>query len=80
MCGQWSDEGYVRNRTVDTRSRMTLGDWKRLVGEIADHRIRFILVRGGEAFLFNGIIELLQYINAKGIPLSIDTNGTILDQ
>ena len=80
MCGQWSEEGYVLNHTVDTRSRMTLADWKRLVDEIAEHKIRFVLVRGGEPFLFRGIIELLRYINAKGIFLSIDTNGTVLDR
>ena len=80
MCGQWSEEGYVFNRTVDTEQRMTLKDWKRLVDEIAHHKIRFILVRGGEPFLFKGIMELLQYINHKGIFLSIDTNGTIIDR
>jgi MoaA/NifB/PqqE/SkfB family radical SAM enzyme len=78
MCGQWSEEGYIRNRTIDTSERMTVQDWKRLVDEIALHKIRFILVRGGEPFLFNGIIELLQYIHAKGIFVSIDTNGTFL--
>jgi sulfatase maturation enzyme AslB (radical SAM superfamily) len=38
MCGQWSEEGYVLNRTVDTRSHMRLEDWKRLVDEIAANR------------------------------------------
>jgi len=79
MCGQWSEEGYILNRTIDTRQRMTLKDWKRLVDEIAHHNVRFILVRGGEPFLFKGIIELLKYIHGKGIFLSVDTNGTILD-
>lgn len=80
MCGQWSEEGYVLNRTVDTRSHMSMEDWKRLVDEIAQHKIRFVLVRGGEPFLFKGIMELLRYVNAKGIFLSIDTNGTVLDR
>ena len=80
MCGQWSEEGYILNRTIDTRQRMSLEDWKRLVVEITLHKIRFILVRGGEPFLFKGIIELLKYINSKGIFLSIDTNGTELEQ
>lgn len=80
MCGQWSAEGYVLNHTIDTRSRMKLADWKRLVDEITQHKIRFVLIRGGEPFLFKGIMELLRYINAKGLFLSIDTNGTVLDQ
>jgi len=80
MCGQWSEEGYILNRAADTRQQMTLEDWKRLVDEVAQHKIRFILVRGGEPFLFKGIIELLKYINRKGIFLSVDTNGTVLDR
>jgi radical SAM protein with 4Fe4S-binding SPASM domain len=80
MCGQWSEEGYILNRTIDTSERMGLQDWKRLVDEITCHKIRFILVRGGEPFLFKGIIELLQYIHSKGIFLSVDTNGAFLDR
>ena len=80
MCGQWSEEGYVRNRVVPTRERMQLGDWKRVVDEAAHHNIRFILVRGGEPFLFPGTMELLHYVNQKGIFLSVDTNGTLLER
>jgi MoaA/NifB/PqqE/SkfB family radical SAM enzyme len=80
MCGQWSEEGYVRNRVVAARPRMELEDWKRLVDEAAHHKIRFVLVRGGEPFLFTGIVELLQYINRKGIFVSVDTNGTLLER
>jgi MoaA/NifB/PqqE/SkfB family radical SAM enzyme len=79
MCGQWSEEGYVRNRKVAVRPRMELEDWKRLVDEVARYRVRFILVRGGEPFLFPGIMELLRYIQRKGIFLSVDTNGTLLE-
>jgi len=57
---------------------MKLADWKRLIDEAAPHDIKFILVRGGEPFLYPGIIELLEYINSKGIFVSVDTNGTVL--
>jgi radical SAM protein with 4Fe4S-binding SPASM domain len=80
MCGQWSEEGYIKNNAILSSSHLELSDWKRLVDEIAQHKIRFILIRGGEPFLFPGIIELLEYINSKGIFLSIDTNGTILNK
>ncbi len=80
MCGQWGPEGYILNRKIDTGSRMKMADWKRLVDEAARHKIKSILVRGGEPFLFQGIIELLEYINRHGIYVSIDTNGTILDR
>ncbi len=80
MCGQWSDEGYMLNRSGDLGRRMMLDDWKRLVEEASKHAVRTIIIRGGEPFLFKGIIELLRHINSKGIFVSIDTNGTLLEQ
>jgi MoaA/NifB/PqqE/SkfB family radical SAM enzyme len=59
---------------------MKLDDWKRLVDEIATHKITRVLLRGGEPFLFPGIIELLEYINSKGIHISMDTNGTMISR
>jgi MoaA/NifB/PqqE/SkfB family radical SAM enzyme len=78
MCGQWSENGYVRNHVQPADSAMKLADWKRLVDEIAGYKIRFILVRGGEPFLFPGIVQLLEYIKSKNLFISIDTNGTLI--
>jgi MoaA/NifB/PqqE/SkfB family radical SAM enzyme len=98
MCGQWSEEGYVRcgngvpaadsvanadgfgHPPAQFKQEMTLADWKRLVDELAAQRISALLLRGGEPFLFPGIIELLEYIHEKGIFISIDTNATRLAQ
>ncbi|HTX91435.1 MAG TPA: radical SAM protein [Anaerolineales bacterium] len=80
MCGQWSREGYVRNHNEILKNELTLADWKRLVDEIAAHNIPSVLLRGGEVFMFPGIIELLDYIHAKGMYISVDTNGTMLEQ
>ena len=78
MCGQWSKEGYIRNNKSVLKQEILLADWKRLVDELAAHNIPSLLIRGGEPFLFTGIIELLEYINSKGMFVSIDTNGTLL--
>ena len=78
MCGQWSEEGYIQNNTRSLRDRMGLADWQRVVSEIADQGIKSVLLRGGEPFLFPGIIALLETLNLKGIYVSIDTNGTML--
>jgi MoaA/NifB/PqqE/SkfB family radical SAM enzyme len=78
MCGQWSQEGYMHERKGSLKQEMTLADWKRLVDEVAAHHISSVLLRGGEPFLFRGIIELLEYIASKGMFTSIDTNGTML--
>ena len=80
MCGQWSDEGYMHDRKENLKQEMTLADWKRIVDELAAHTIPSLLLRGGEPFLFPDIVALLEYINAKGIFVSIDTNGTMLEK
>jgi MoaA/NifB/PqqE/SkfB family radical SAM enzyme len=80
MCGQWSPEGYMRSRGDLLDSEMVLSDWKRLADEAAENRTAAILLRGGEPFLFPGIIDLIGHIIGRGIPLSIDTNGTMLKQ
>jgi MoaA/NifB/PqqE/SkfB family radical SAM enzyme len=78
MCGQWSQEGYMHDRKDGLKQELTLADWKRLIDEIAAHGVHSVLLRGGEVSLFPDIIELLDYINARGIFISIDTNGTML--
>ena len=76
MCGQWSENGYVRRDGPGTP--MVLGDWKRIVDEMAAQGVSWVLIRGGEPFLYPGMIELLEYLRAKGLPTSVDTNGTLL--
>jgi MoaA/NifB/PqqE/SkfB family radical SAM enzyme len=78
MCGQWSEEGYINLNTDILKKEMTLADWKRVVDELADHHIASVLLRGGEVFLYPGIIELMEYIHGKGMFISVDTNGTML--
>ncbi len=80
MCGQWSEEGYIRDGTKSPTPALEVADWKRVVDEVAGHEIAFLLIRGGEPFLYPGLIELLEYIHGKGIFLSIDSNGTRLEQ
>lgn len=80
MCGQWSEEGYIKNKAIPSSPQMELDDWKRLIDEAAQYKIRFILIRGGEPFLYPGIIELVEYIHSKGIFVSIDTNGTVMSK
>jgi MoaA/NifB/PqqE/SkfB family radical SAM enzyme len=78
MCGQWSEEGYMHGRKAGLKREMKLADWKRVVDELAEHHVPSLLLRGGETFLFPGIIELIEYIHAKDMFISIDTNGTML--
>lgn len=76
MCGQWSEEGYMHDQKAN--SNLQLADWIRLGDEVADHKRDFVLLRGGEPFMFPGIIELLEHLTSRGLFVAIDTNGTLL--
>ncbi len=78
MCGQWSEEGYVRTGLRSREPVLALDDWKRLADEAAAHGISSILIRGGEPFLLPGIVELLEHLKKLGLFVSIDSNGTRL--
>ncbi len=76
MCGQWSAEGYIHCHPERMKDEMGLGEWKRVIDELAEHQIHSLLIRGGEPFIFPGILDLVEYIHAKDIFISFDTNGT----
>lgn len=78
MCGQWSQEGYIRCQPQRVEQEMALADWQLLVDELAAHKTPSVLLRGGETFLYPHIAELLEYIHDCGLFISIDTNGTRL--
>jgi len=78
ICGQWGEAGYV------PRARrgpgLPLAGWQRLVAEVAREGPAHILVRGGEPFLHPGLIPLLETIGRAGVPVSVDTAGTELEE
>lgn len=78
MCGQWSDEGYMRGEGGGPRPAMTPADWKRVVDELAEGGVGAVNLRGGEPFLFPPIIDLLDHIRARGLFSAMDTNGTMI--
>jgi MoaA/NifB/PqqE/SkfB family radical SAM enzyme len=80
MCGQWSREGYIRNHNEVLKNELGLSEWKAVVDELAAHGIASVLLRGGEVFMLPWIVELLEHIHEKGMYISIDTNGTLLEQ
>ena len=80
MCGQWSEEGYMREGEGAPKQKMQLADWKRLADELADHGVGGVLLRGGEPFLYPHIIELLEHITGRGLFVPMDTNGTQLEK
>ena len=81
VCGQWGARGYLKDAAgKDPLAELPVDVWKRLVDEVAAHAGAVIAIRGGEPFLYPGIIELLSYIKEKGLFVSMDTNGSLLSR
>jgi len=78
MCGQWSPEGYIRSGQGYRGRPLELSEWKSLADEIVRHGISSVLLRGGEPFMFPGIVPLLEHLRGLGLFVSIDSNGTRL--
>lgn len=78
MCGQWSPGGYIRTGRGHPGRPLGLEEWMRLADDAAAHGISSILLRGGEPFLFPGIVRLLEHLRGLGMFVSIDSNGTRL--
>ncbi len=78
MCGQWSEEGYVRTGRGRSGPALAIGDWKRLASEAAASGVKSILLRGGETFVFPGVLSLIEHLKELGLFVSIDSNGTRL--
>jgi MoaA/NifB/PqqE/SkfB family radical SAM enzyme len=80
MCAQWSKSGYMHQGKHAEGGLLTLADWRRVVDEVSERGNSFVLVRGGEPFMYPQIIELLEHIAGRGMFTSIDSNGTRLAQ
>jgi MoaA/NifB/PqqE/SkfB family radical SAM enzyme len=96
MCGQWGDTGIFREkagaeatdgraeqeriRELIGRSRqMSLADYVQLLDELAPNK-PVISLFGGEPFLYPEIMPLIREIKARGLTVTIITNGWFLER
>ena len=78
MCGQWGTTGYL---TPEKKPEpLPVSRWLELVDEAARLGAKVACVRGGEPFLFPGVIEVLRRLKEHGIVVNVDTNGTRLEK
>ncbi len=55
-------------------------DWIRIGKEASDMGTVFILLTGGEPFLYPNLKDLYMEMNQMGLILSMNTNGTLIDE
>ncbi len=73
---------YVRKTPAEVaahdRPMLTLDDWKTIADVTFDRGTLFLLLTGGEPFLWPDFRELYEYLATKGFLISINTNGTLI--
>lgn len=78
-CGQWGDNGFLRNADLTLLGRQEVGAsrylelFEDLIGR--GHR-PMIYVWGGEPMLYPGMVDLIAALTRLRLPVSIATNGT----
>jgi radical SAM protein with 4Fe4S-binding SPASM domain len=80
MCGQYGDQGVMHDR-IDQEAEKTLPleTWKGVVDQIASYK-PITYLWGGEPFLYPGLLDLAKYIVDKGLYMSLNTNGTLIEK
>ena len=75
---------YVRKTPLQVkkhpRKMRTLGQWKDLTDQAAEAGMLYLLLTGGEPFLWPDFWELYEYVSQKGLVVSINTNGSMIDR
>ncbi|HTY44869.1 MAG TPA: radical SAM protein [Patescibacteria group bacterium] len=78
MCEKWKDDIYVK----DPQAAPSLEQWKQCVTDLA-RMVEFpfeLDIGGGEAFMFEGILDLVRCGVDKGFTVSVATNGFLVDE
>jgi len=55
---------------------LTEGQWKTIIGKLENLGVKKINFSGGESFLHNDFVSLVEYARAKGFEIVINTNGS----
>jgi MoaA/NifB/PqqE/SkfB family radical SAM enzyme len=80
MCGQYGDKGVMKDCAAEeTNKILPLETWKKFIDEIAPQR-PVTYIWGGEPFLYPDLMPLAKYMVDKGLFVSVNTNGTLMEK
>ena len=83
LCNLNCDMCYVRlsREEMEAQGRLrTAEEWLRIAGEMKEAGVLFLLLTGGEPLLYPDFKELYLGLRKMGFILTINTNGTMLDE
>jgi len=81
MCGQRGIKGNLKGKFAadEAKTIVPLDVYRKLIDEIAERK-PVIYIWGGEPFLYPDLMPLAKYMKDKGLFVSLNTNGTLLEK
>ena len=83
LCNMNCDMCYVRlsKEEMEAKGRLrTVDEWLEIGRQMKDARVLFLLLTGGEPFLYPEFRKLYLGLKEMGMILTINTNGTLIDE
>lgn len=77
-CGHCYLTTYDDN--ADGRPTLTLGEWKRILDELADAKTLYLVMIGGEAMMHPQFWGIAEYAARRNFVLSLITNGLLINE
>jgi len=80
ICAQWGKSGYnTRDDTPKVTGEVSLEVYKKVIDEVAPKKVH-VYITGGEPFLYEPLVPLVNYIKQKGLTVQLVTNGVGLEK
>ena len=80
ICAQWGKNGYnAREDTPKVTGEVPVETYKKVIDEVAPKKVH-VYITGGEPFLYEPLIPLVNYMKQKGLTVQIVTNGVGLEK
>lgn len=80
LCNEFCDHCYADSSPKGTHGTMTVRDWKRTIGQLADMGTRDVQFIGGEPTLYPHVNELIRYAHNVGLSVEVFSNMTHIRQ
>ena len=80
ICAQWGESGYnARKDTPKVAGEVPVETYMKVIDELAPKKVH-VYITGGEPFLYEPLVPLVNYMKQKGLKVQIVTNGVGLEK
>jgi radical SAM protein with 4Fe4S-binding SPASM domain len=80
ICAQWGQNGYnAREDTPKVTGEVPVEIYKKVIDEVAPKKVH-VYITGGEPFLYEPLVPLVNYMKQKGLTVQVVTNGVGLER